>query len=65
MNKDLLKLPDPSVEEQFSLLAEQILNDSLLEYRREKLRKEIDISLQERNKDDFLRLTAELNNICS
>lgn len=63
MNKDLLKLPEPSLEEQLSLLAEQVLHESILEYKREKLRKEIDKSLQERNKDDFIRLTTELNNI--
>lgn len=63
MNKDLLNLPQPSIEEHFSLLAEQILSESLLEYKKEKLRKEIDQSLQERNKERFLRLTTELNNI--
>lgn len=63
MNKDMLKLPEPSVEEQLSLLAEQVLHESLLEYKREKLRKEIDKSLQQRNKDEFLRLTSELNKI--
>ncbi|WP_449619946.1 IDEAL domain-containing protein [Robertmurraya sp. Marseille-Q9965] len=63
MNKDLLKLPEPTVAEQLSVLAEQILNESLLEYRKEKLRKEIDQSLLERNKDEFLRLSSELNSI--
>ncbi|TKC19430.1 IDEAL domain-containing protein [Robertmurraya kyonggiensis] len=63
MNKDLLKLPEPTVAEQLSVLAEQILNESLLEYRKEKLREEIDQSLQERNKDEFLRLSSELNSI--
>lgn len=63
MNKDLLKLPEPTVAEQLSVLAEQILNESLLEYRKEKLRREIDQSLQERNKDEFLRLSSELNSI--
>ncbi|MEQ2525447.1 IDEAL domain-containing protein [Robertmurraya yapensis] len=63
MNKDLLKLPEPTVAEQLSVLAEQILNESLLEYRKEKLRKEIDQSLLERDKDEFLRLSSELNSI--
>lgn len=63
MNKDLLKLPEPSIEEQLSLIAEQVLHESLLEYKREKLRKEIDKSLQDRDKDEFIRLTTKLNNI--
>jgi uncharacterized protein YpiB (UPF0302 family) len=63
LNRDLLKLPEPTVEEQLSVLAEQILNESLLEYRKVKLRKEIDKSLQERNKEEFLRLSSELNSI--
>ncbi|MDQ0156632.1 IDEAL domain-containing protein [Robertmurraya andreesenii] len=63
MNKDLLNLPEPTTEEQLSLLAEQVISEALLEHRREKLRKEIDKSLQERNKDEFLRLTTELNKI--
>lgn len=63
MNKDLLNLPEPSVEDQFSKLAEAILKESLLEYRREKLRKEIDRTLKERNRDEFFRLTNELKNI--
>ncbi|MDF1509157.1 IDEAL domain-containing protein [Robertmurraya sp. DFI.2.37] len=63
MNKDLLKLPEPSIEEQLSMLAEQVLNESLISYRKEKLKKEIDKSLQERNKEEFLRLSSELKNI--
>ncbi|GIN61020.1 hypothetical protein J27TS8_10130 [Robertmurraya siralis] len=63
MNKDLLKLPEPSIEEQLSMLAEQVLNESLISYKKEKLKKEIDKSLQERNKEEFLRLSSELNNI--
>lgn len=63
MNKDLLNVPETSIEEQLSVLAEQILAESLLEYKREKLRKEIDLSLQERDKEKFLTLTSKLNNI--
>lgn len=63
MNKDLLKLPEPSIEEQLSMLAEQVLNESLVSYKKEKLKKEIDKSLKDRNKEEFLRLSSELNNI--
>lgn len=63
MNKDLLKLPEPSIEEQLSMLAEQVLNESLLEFKKEKLKKEIDRALRERNKEEFLRLSSELKNI--
>lgn len=63
MKKDLLNLPEPQIEEELSKMAEEILNESLLEYKRKKLREEIDKSLQERNKQEFLRLTSELNNL--
>jgi uncharacterized protein YpiB (UPF0302 family) len=63
LNKDLLKLPEPSIEEQLSMLAEQVLNESLLEFKKEKLKKEIDRALRERNKEEFLRLSSELKNI--
>lgn len=63
MNKDLLNVPETLIEEHLSVLAEQILAESLLEYKREKLRKEIDLSLQERDKEKFLSLTTKLNNI--
>jgi uncharacterized protein YpiB (UPF0302 family) len=40
-----------------------VLDNALMNFRREKIRKEIDRSLQERNKEVFLRLTAELKEI--
>jgi uncharacterized protein YpiB (UPF0302 family) len=50
-------------ENDYSFIAELILNESLLEYRREKLRRKIDMTLKDRNKEEFLRLTEELKKI--
>lgn len=63
MRKDLLNLPEQISEEQFSVLAEQVLTQSILEFRKELLRKEIDKALIERNKEEFLRLTDELKSL--
>lgn len=63
MEKDLIKSAKKLNEEELAVLAEKVLNKSLLEYQKEKLRKEIDKSLQERNKEEFLRLTGELKRI--
>ncbi|WP_077213436.1 IDEAL domain-containing protein [Bacillus dakarensis] len=63
MEKDLIKSAKKLSEEELALMAEKVLNKSLLEYQKEKLRKEIDKSLQERNKEEFLRLTGELKRI--
>ena len=63
MEKDLIKSAKKMSEEELSKLAEKVLNKSLLEYQKEKLRKEIDKSLLERNKEEFLRLTGELKRI--
>ncbi|KAF0817787.1 MULTISPECIES: IDEAL domain-containing protein [unclassified Cytobacillus] len=62
MEKRLLNSPQQS-EENVSLLAEQVLNQALKEYRIEKLRKKIDDSLTSRNKKEFMRLTEELKQI--
>ncbi|MCM3707523.1 MULTISPECIES: IDEAL domain-containing protein [Cytobacillus] len=62
MEKRLLNSPQQS-EENVSLLAEQVLNQALKEYRVEKLRKKIDEALTSRNKKEFMRLTEELKQI--
>ncbi|KON88284.1 phosphoesterase [Sporosarcina globispora] len=62
MEKRLLNSPQQS-EENVSLLAEQVLNQALKEYRKEKLREKIDAALTSRNKEEFIRLTDELKKI--
>ncbi|MBT2688692.1 IDEAL domain-containing protein [Bacillus sp. ISL-47] len=62
MEKRLLNSPQQS-EENVSQLAEQVLNQALMEYRKEKLREKIDEALTNRNKDEFIRLTDELKKI--
>ena len=62
MEKRLLNSPEQS-EENVSLLAEQVLNQALKEYRKEKLREKIDEALTSRNKAEFIRLTDELKKI--
>ncbi|PAE26230.1 IDEAL domain-containing protein [Bacillus sp. 7894-2] len=62
MEKRLLNSPQQS-EENVSLLAEQVLNQALKEYRLEKLREKIDEALTNRNQKEFMRLTDELKKI--
>ncbi|MBX9974869.1 IDEAL domain-containing protein [Cytobacillus firmus] len=62
MEKRLLNSPEQS-EENVSLLAEQVLNQALKEYRKDKLREKIDEALTSRNKEEFIRLTDELKKI--
>lgn len=63
MDKKLLFLPGKTIEEQFSLFAEEILNESLVNYKKEKLKKEIDKALEQRNKELFYRLSEELKSM--
>jgi uncharacterized protein YpiB (UPF0302 family) len=63
MEKRLLNSPQQTDENNDSVIAEMFLNNALLDFRREILRKEIDHSLQERNKEAFLKLTEELKKI--
>ncbi len=63
MEKRLLNSPQPTDENNDSVIAEMFLNHALIEFRREVLRKEIDLSLQERNKEAFLKLSEELKKI--
>lgn len=50
-------------KKQYSYFAEIIIRDSLQKYQREMLLQKIDMTLQERNKEEFLRLTEELKKI--
>ncbi|MGM0877995.1 MAG: IDEAL domain-containing protein [Bacillota bacterium] len=64
MEKNLLNTPpQPEVNVMDSEFAETLLNKALRNLRKEQIRKEIDQSLQDRNKEKFLRLTEELKNI--
>ncbi len=63
MEKKLLNSPQQPEEQTDSVVAEMFLNNSLIEFKREKIRKEIDQTLQDRNKALFLKLTEELKKI--
>lgn len=64
MEKKLLNIPpDTEVNGLYSEFAEMVLNKALLDFRKEQLREEIDRSLQNQNREEFLRLTEELKNI--
>jgi uncharacterized protein YpiB (UPF0302 family) len=63
MEKKLLNSPQHSDENADAVVAEMFLNNVLLEFKREKIRKEIDQTLQDGNKDLFLKLTDELKKI--
>jgi uncharacterized protein YpiB (UPF0302 family) len=63
MEKRLLNSPQQTDENNDSVIAEMFLNHALIEFRREVLRKEIDLSLQKRNKEVFLQLSEELKKI--
>lgn len=63
MDKKLLNSPHHSDEFTDSLLAEMFLNNVLLDFKRERIRKEIDQTLQDGNKELFLKLTEELKKI--
>ncbi|MEH6995797.1 IDEAL domain-containing protein [Neobacillus drentensis] len=63
MEKRLLNSPQQTDENNDSAIAEMFLNHALIEFRRDVLRKEIDFSLQERNKEAFLKLSEELKKI--
>jgi uncharacterized protein YpiB (UPF0302 family) len=67
MEKNLLNtLPETEVnvvDSEFAEMAEMVLNKVLNDFLKEQLLKEIDRSLEDRNKEEFLRLTEELKNI--
>ncbi|MFJ7511921.1 IDEAL domain-containing protein [Peribacillus simplex] len=64
MEKNLANTPPQSeINVKDSEFAEMVINKALLNFRKEQIRKEIDQSLQDKNKEEFLRLTEELKNI--
>ncbi|MFY0784185.1 IDEAL domain-containing protein [Peribacillus simplex] len=64
MERNLVNTPpQPEINVKDSEFAEMVLNNVLRNFRKEQIRKEIDQSLQDRNKEEFLRLTGELKNI--
>ena len=64
MENNLLNTPpETEVTVAYAEFAEMVLNQALLDFRKEQLRKEIDRSLQNRNREEFLRLTEELKKI--
>jgi uncharacterized protein YpiB (UPF0302 family) len=64
MERNLLNTsPQPEVNVMDSQWAEMVLNKALRDFRKEQIQKEIDQSLQNRNKEEFLRLTEQLKNI--
>lgn len=63
MEKYLLNTSQPEVNVIDSEFVEMVLNKALRNFRKEQILKEIDQSLMELNKEEFLRLTEELKNI--
>ena len=64
MEKNMLNTsPVTEVNVVDSKFAEMVLNKVLNDFLKEQLLKEIDRSLEDRNKEEFLRLTEELKNI--
>ncbi|MDQ0243332.1 uncharacterized protein YpiB (UPF0302 family) [Bacillus fengqiuensis] len=64
MEKYLLNVPVQSeVNVMDALFAEIVLDKSLYDFRKQQIQQKIDHSLQNRHKDEFLRLTEELKNI--
>ncbi len=63
MEKKLLHSPQQPHEYSDSEFAEMILNYALVQFKKEKVLKEIDQTLQEGNKERFLQLTEELKKI--
>lgn len=63
MDKKLLNSPQTKINVMDSLLAEMVLDQVILNFKKEQIQKKIDQSLLERNKSEFLRLTEELKKI--
>ncbi|MFB9759847.1 IDEAL domain-containing protein [Ectobacillus funiculus] len=64
MENNLLSVSKQSeVEALDSVYAKMVLDKALRDFRKKQIQKEIDQSLQDRNKEEFLRLTAELKDI--
>jgi uncharacterized protein YpiB (UPF0302 family) len=60
MKKYFLNAPQNPVVTDHSMLAEMVLEKALRDFQKEHLLKEIDRSLENRNEEEFLRLTDEL-----
>lgn len=60
MKKYYLNAPQNPVVTDHSTLAEMVLEKALRDFQKERLLKEIDESLETRNKEKFLHLTEEL-----
>lgn len=54
---------ETEVNETDAKLAEMFLDAALLNFRKEQIRKEINRALDERNEEEFMRLTEKLKNI--
>ncbi|MBT2701108.1 IDEAL domain-containing protein [Bacillus sp. ISL-40] len=63
MEKNLLNSPQPEVNVMDSLFAEMVLDKALRDFRKEKIQKKIDLSLRDKNKAEFIRLTEELKKV--
>ncbi|PKG21629.1 IDEAL domain-containing protein [Niallia nealsonii] len=64
MEKYLLNAPKQSVGNVVdSLFAEMVLEKALYEFRKATLQKEIDETLMNGNKKEFIRLSSELNDL--
>lgn len=64
MENNLLNTPpETEVNVVYSEFADMVLKKALLDFRKEQLRKKIDRSLEDGNKEEFLRLTEELKKI--
>ena len=63
MKKKLIGLPKPELNVTDSQFAEMLLEQSLLDFRKKTILQRIDLSLRDKNKRDFLRLTEELKSI--
>ncbi|MGE7781062.1 IDEAL domain-containing protein [Peribacillus sp. NPDC097264] len=54
----------PLEPEMMETLAEMVLIKALNDYRKNQIEKEIDHSLETRDKKEFIRLTNELKSLC-
>jgi uncharacterized protein YpiB (UPF0302 family) len=63
VEKKLLNSPQHSDGITDSSVAEMVLNKALLDFKQDKIRKEIDQTLRDGNKKLFLKLTEELKKI--
>ncbi|WP_394234594.1 IDEAL domain-containing protein [Niallia oryzisoli] len=60
MNKYSLNAPQQTEVIDDSLFAEMVLDKALRDFQKEQILKEIDLSLRDRNKEQFLMLTEKL-----